>query len=252
MLSFRQNLRNKAGLVLLVVLCFSQSRAAIIISKYTGATFCTTYPSAYVTGSFSIGELKINGKQGFKKNQTSKIFTIGFSAANFSFNPGVGNVSVTGSEVVVNGYTITATQIIVNASALNNNEKNTFIFSGIQVRATAAGTAIICRTGGTQTFLMDNSTSLPSSATSLGDLNAGTPFSISGNSTAQTSTANVFPNSTNNSILHVQYTVAGNCGSGLTATSFSFMWTSRVWSALVSGATGPTRERSCCSSTGKR
>jgi hypothetical protein len=205
-------------------LSFCQLNATYSISQALAIDVCaTSFPSIYYTRSFSITEVKINGKQAFKKGQNNKILTIGFSNTNFNFNPGVGTISATGSEITINSYTISSTQIIINITSSNSqSEQNSILFSGIQIRATGPGVAILCRTGGTQTFLIENSTALPSNLISWGDFVAGSAYYQLSNATTQGLTSNVFPTSADNQIIMVQVDIAGTCGTLPAATSFSF------------------------------
>ena len=213
--------------------------AGFTFTKFPTTTFCTnTYPTAYITGSFSISESKIKGQQGFRKNQSNKTLIFSINSAAFAFLAGTGTVSATGTDITINSYVISASGITVNLSSGNpNSEFNSINFTGLQIRATGPGTTTISRTGGT--FLIDNSTANPSSGISLGDLSAGTPFAISANSTTQGPTTNLFPSTIDNQIIKVAVTVTGNCSSAQTATSFTFN-TSGSGAATQNAATNLT------------
>jgi len=205
--------------ILFVLTGISSVYANYTITKFPNPNFCTTYPSAYVNGSFSLNETSKNGVKGFTRGQTNATLVIGFSNASFQFNPGTGTVTVSGTEVTIVSYSITATSITVtiNTSA-TNTEFNTIIFNNVGVRAQVAATGFIKRTGGT--FKVDNKTTIPSSSLSWGDLTAGTPMAYSSGTATQAMTSSVFTGSTDNQIIGVQVVITGTCSS-LTATSFN-------------------------------
>jgi hypothetical protein len=147
--------------VLFILTGVSSVYANFTITKFSNPNFCSTYPSAYVSGSFALNETTQSGVQGFSKGQTNATLIIGFSNASFQFNPGTGTVTASGTEVTIVSYSITATSITVtiNTSA-TNVELNTISFNNIQVRTQTAATGFIKRTGGT--FKIDNKTTNPS------------------------------------------------------------------------------------------
>src|SRR5215218_7017598 len=186
---------------LLVVV--ATSGAGYNVTKFTDPNYCSTYPSSFTTGSFSIFETTAGKVKGFKSGQTSKTLIIGFSNASFQFNAGVGTVTATGTEVTIVSYSITSTSITVTLNTnANNSELNTINFNNVQVKATAAATGFIQRTGGT--FLIDNKSSTPYSNYSWGTLTAGTPKAYSSSSANQTVTTSIFSGSSDNQILGIQ------------------------------------------------
>ena len=194
------------------------------ITKFPSLSLCTTYPSAYTTGSFFLNETSISGTTGFTKNQTSRTLIIDFSNAAFQFKTIAGGASTTvtstGPNVTINSFTITATSITVSiTTAATNTGLDVIRFNNVEIRATAAGTGFIKRNGGT--FKVDNGTANPVTTISFGDLNAGTPAVYSTSSATQAITSLVFTNSSDNQIIGVQVVVTGNCNV-LTASSFSF------------------------------
>ncbi len=203
-----------------ILVVTTTASAAVTLTKFTGGSFCSTYPSSYVTGSFSITEASNSSSKGFTKGQTNATLILGFSSSSFQFNPGQGTVTATGTEVTILSYTITATTITVNiTTAATNTELNTINFNNVQVQATAAATGYIKRTGGT--FKIDNRTTRPSGTTSWGDLAASVPMAHSSNTATQAVTSTVFSGSTNNQVIGVTVTIAGTCSS-VTATAFNF------------------------------
>src|SRR6266536_2056160 len=213
-------MRNVYLFILSLLIGTSSVYATFTITKLTNPNFCTTYPSAFVTGSFSLNETSKSRVRGFTKGQTNTTLILGFSNASFQFNPGVGTVTATGTEVTIVSFSITATTITVTiTTSATNAELNTINFNNIQIKASAAATAFLKRTGGT--FKVDNKTTTPSSITSWGDLTAGTPLAYSSSTATQSVTSSVFTGATNNQIIGVQVVVTGTCSS-LTATAFNF------------------------------
>ncbi len=207
-------------LILLILIVPSSVYGSYTFTQFTDPNFCSTYPSSYVTGSFALNETSNNGVSGFTKGQTNTTLIMGFSNASFEFNPGFGTVTATGTEVTIASYSITATTITVTFSTSSSNAVlNTITFNNVQVRATAAGTGYIKRTGGT--FKIDNKTSYPASTTSWGNLTSGTPVAYSSSSATQAVTTSLFTGSTNNQIIGVQVVITGTCSS-LTSTAFNF------------------------------
>ncbi len=95
----------------------------------------------------------IGGGNGDFSNVT---LLFGFSSAGFEFEPGIGSVvaSPLPQDVTINSFTISASQISINFTALNagpGDVFNTITISGLNVRSTSAGSgsANIVRTGGT-------------------------------------------------------------------------------------------------------
>jgi hypothetical protein len=186
--------------------------AGYSITQFANAIWCqTSYPTAYVQGSFSIAETNIKNNNGFTKGQSNVTLILGLSGGSFAFNPGVGTVTVTGTEVTIHSYTITATNITVTLStSATNVEQNVLQFNGIEVRATAAGTGNIVRSGGT--MKIDNKTTKPPSTLSWGALAANTPIAYSSSTATQTAST-VFAGTDDNLIIGMQVVVTGNCSS---------------------------------------
>jgi len=123
---------------ILAVLTFLAAKAFSAdysISLFPTTTFCSAYPSSYVTGSFSLNELIFTGNRGFTKGQTSKTLILNFNNGNYQFNPGLGTVTVLGAGVTINSYVITATTITVTiTTAATNTNTNVINFNNIQKR----------------------------------------------------------------------------------------------------------------------
>jgi hypothetical protein len=209
------------------------ANAAYVISPFSNGTFCSsTYPTAYQSGSFSITETNKKATNGFTKGQTSVTLIIGFNGSGFQFNPGVGTVTVNGTEITIISTSITSTTITVTfTTASLNNEYNTITFSNVQIRATAAGSStFLARTGGT--CKIDNKTNKPSSTTSWGTLIANSPVAYSSSTSTQAVTSSLFTGTTDNEVIGVQVTVTGTCSS-IAITQFNFNTT---------GSTNPTAD----------
>jgi hypothetical protein len=217
-------------LFLLVLVSSSSVLATVRLTKGTNPNFCSTYPSLGVSvGDFSISEFRIKGKnKGFTAGQTNETLILGFggTVGAFEFIPGVGTVSVNGTEVTINSIVVTAASITINiTTAATNVEKNVLTFSGIQVRAVTAGIGFIRRNpsqgGAGGTFKIDNKVNKPNALVSLCDLTAGTPFAVASSTATQAVTSDVFSGTTDNQIIGVQVVIAGTC-SFATATEFNF------------------------------
>lgn len=206
--------------LLLCLMANKQANAEVSVSSFTNPNWCSTYPSAYTTvEDFSISEVTIANTEGFTRNQTNATLILGFSNANFQFNPGVGTITVNNTGVTINSYTITATNITLDITTTAfNTDFNTILFSGIEIRAMAAATSTLRRTGGT--FRIDNSTTQPATSISWGNLTSSVPFAFSTSTITQSSTANVAPNLTNQRIIRIAIAITGTC-SPVTATSFT-------------------------------
>lgn len=203
---------------LLVVI--SAEVKAIVVIPFTNGAICTsTFPSNYQTVSFSIREGAIKTTKGFTKGQSSKTLILGFNGSGFEFKAGAGTVTATGTEITIHSYTITTSTITVTIStSANNAEINTISFNNIEVRATAAGSATVVRSGGT--LLIENKTNRPGVNKHFGALSISTPMSYTSSTAVQTITSSVFAGSTNNQILGLQVVVSGTCGS-ISVTSFN-------------------------------
>lgn len=213
------------------VLVVNAANASYTLTKATDPNFCANFPTGYSTVSFAINETSMSSSSGFTRNQTNATLILGLSNASFQFNPGVGTVSVTGTGVTIVSYVITSTAITVTiTTASTNTALNTINFNNIQIRATAAATGYIRRSGGT--FRIDNKTTRPSTSTSWGTLTAKTPLAYSSSTATQSSTATVFAGTSDNQVIGIQVVVAGTCSS-VTATSFNFNTT---------GSTNPTTD----------
>jgi hypothetical protein len=224
----KMSFNKKVGLVSIAMLLFcsvfvsNEAQAAYTISQGVNPNWCTSsYPTAYSSISFSISESgTVSTRRGFNPNQTNRTLIFGFSNANYQFNPGIGTVTVSGAGVTINSYSITSTTVTVNITTSGSNTVlNTISFNNLQVRATAAGTGYVRRTGGT--FTIDRSTNRPPTTRSLCNLTSTVPLAYSTATTVQSSIANVAPSATNQQIIRVGVTLTGTC-STINASSFTF------------------------------
>ncbi|MCB0497323.1 MAG: hypothetical protein KDC79_14375, partial [Cyclobacteriaceae bacterium] len=88
----------------------------------------------------------------FDSPNANRTFTLGFSSGSFEFEAGIGNLTVSGAGIGTNSISVTSSSITVTLAIFGPSDAsiNSFTISGINVRATAAGTAEIRRTGGSQ------------------------------------------------------------------------------------------------------
>src|ERR1051326_8365107 len=192
------------------------------ITKFPAQTLCaSTFPTAYVSGSFSIAETSVGE---FTKNQTNK--TIFFDLpAGWAYNTTAGTYSVTG--VSANDITaitisaITTSRITVKLSVSNSTQidMNTITVT-CQIRASAAGvSSYIKRNGGT--FRISKSSKKPTAAESLGNLSAQLQMAYVSSTVAQPNTSLVPQGTIDNDIIQVQLVITGTC-SVFNATQFDF------------------------------
>ncbi|MDB5280202.1 MAG: hypothetical protein JWR61_5157 [Ferruginibacter sp.] len=211
-------MRTATLLLLFLLIGASPLQAKYRITKAANPNFCTTYPSGYSSISFALSETSLSGTQGFKAGQTNATFILGFSNAAFQFNPGIGTVTATGTDVTIVSYSITSTSITVTINTGSfNTELNTINFNNIEVKATSAATGYIKRTGGT--FRIDNKATNPYNS-SFADLTAGTPMAYSSASATQGVTSSVFSGTADNQVIGIQVVITGTCAN-LTATAFN-------------------------------
>lgn len=202
-----------------------------VFATYTISTFdynwCSaTYPTAFVTGSFSITETSYsanNGNDGLTKNQTNKTLQISLPSG-FEFNTSGSAASVTasGTEITINSFSFTSsTTFVVNLSTASTNvEYNTIFFKNFQVRATASGASgNMTRTGGN--FKIDNSSANPTSLQPFGVFSSQTPFTYVKSAVAQPDLSNIKQYSIDNDILQIEVIGTGSCGVPLTQFTFS-------------------------------
>ena len=78
---------------------------------------------------------------------TNRTFVLRFSGGSFEFLAGTGSATVTGSNIGFNSISVTTSTVTVNLSLFGGSSSsiNSFTISGLQVRATAAGSANIVR-----------------------------------------------------------------------------------------------------------
>jgi hypothetical protein len=207
----KSGLNKTLFLSIFFIFSFFSAYSRYTITKAEPINFCSAYPSAFLTRSFSLNESSGNPAQGFSTGQNNVTIIIGFSNSNFEFRPGFGSVTVTGTEVIINSFSVSTSSITVNLSTGGGNvELNSLKFNDMQIRALGTGTAIIRRTGGT--MKVDNKTSNPSASESFGDISAGTPYFLNSASITQTITNLVYSGTTENEIIGIRLNISGNCG----------------------------------------
>lgn len=202
-------------------------KADYSISRFTNTWCGTSYPTDYVTGSWSITETEINGNNGMNglsKNQTNNTLIIDLPAGfEFKTTGYIATITATGVEITNISFVFnSATQIIVTLTTSSvNAEFNTLNFNNFEIRATAETSGNILRNGGT--FKIDNDAALPSSSESFGQLSSSSPFSYTGSTVIHpvASTDSITQYSINNQILRIQITGTGNCSGDVTAFYFN-------------------------------
>ena len=185
-------------------------------------TWCSTsFPTAYVAGSFSIIETSATE---FTKNQNNR--TIFFDLpAGFEYNTTAGTYSITGLSTnditAISISAITTSRITVTLSTRSGTQidLNTITVS-CQIRASAtASSGNIIRNRGS--FKINRSTLYPTSAQSLGILSAQTAMIFSSCTVAQPNTANAPQGTSDNDIIQMQVVMSGVCNS-VNITQFNF------------------------------
>ncbi|MBI3511610.1 MAG: PKD domain-containing protein [Bacteroidetes bacterium] len=198
------------------------ANAAHTITAFPTLNFCTTtYPTTYQnTVLFTLDE---GVATDFNPSQASKTLIVTLPAG-FEFNTVAGpTVTRTGNQLTINSFTWTTTAITVTLSTTSNTAQlNAIQFNNFQVRAIAAGSGDLVRTGGT--FTVEGSVNLPGPAESFGHLFAGPPTTYVSSSVVQYTTANITKNctSTSNPILEIRIDVIGNSDCPATITQFNF------------------------------
>lgn len=193
------------------------------IARFDNAWCGTTYPTNYVTGSFSISETGISGQGGFSKSQINKTMQIDLPAG-FEFKTigSIASVTSTGTEVTIVSFSFSnVTQLIVTISTSStNSEYNTISFNNFEIRGmNGNANGNILRSGGT--LQIDNSTSNPTITQSFGILSSLTPFVYTSSAVTQTNLADIKQYSINNNILRIKISGSGNCGVKMTQFTFS-------------------------------
>ncbi len=145
-----------AGLCL--VLCSSKLYGQATVTPATGGEICLNAgPST--SDYYTLSDIVITETNPTDFTSTSpapfwETFVLTISGGSFEFKPGVGTVTVTGSGFDINPTSpnVTSTSITIELGLYNASDAaiNSLIISGIQVRATAAGSGQIIRSGGSQ------------------------------------------------------------------------------------------------------
>ncbi len=206
---------------------------AYTITKFTAQSLCLAFPTAYVSGSFSIAEAT---KNEFGKNQTNN--TIFFDLpTGWEYN--TSGLSVTGTSsndiTAISIARTTATRLTVTLTTAggNNVDLNTITVS-CQIRATSATAALfIKRDGGT--FKIAKSTSKPTTTESLGDLSAKTGMGYTSSTVTQPNTTSVYQGTIDNNILRVEVVVTGTCNA-INLTQLNFNTTGSTSAADITTA----------------
>lgn len=189
-------------------------------------TWCTnSYPTSYVTGSWSITELAtaVGGHNGFSKNQSGVTLIIDLPAG-FEFNTTTASATITEGgtpePMTISWVYTSVTRLTLTIDVPNhNNNINSLDFNNFQIRCTASGSSgNMVRNGGTMDI--DQATTNPTSSEPLGIFSSATPFSYTGSSVTQSSTSNVTQYSINQDILRIKISGTGTCGA--TVTQFVF------------------------------
>ncbi len=203
-------------------------RADYSISRFDNSWCTSSYPTDYVTGSFSITEIEIHGnegKNGLTKNQTDQTIIIDLpSGFEFKTSDYIATITATGTEISNISFvfnSVTRLTVTLTSSSVND-EYNTLNFNDFEIRAVTSGASgDILRNGGT--FKIDNDAALPSASQSLGQLTGGTPYSYTSSTVTHTvpSTDSITQYSINNQIIRIQVTGTGNCSGEVTSFTFN-------------------------------
>ena len=198
------------------------SHATHTITPFTTLNFCTAaYPTAYQnTVLFTLNEVAFID---FNPSQANKTIVVTLPAG-FEFNPAAGPTVTRGGSntLTINSFTWTTTAITVTMSTTNNITAISNVnFNNFQIRAIAAGSGDLARSGGT--FTVDGSVNIPAPAESFGHLNAGPATTYASSSVIQYTTSNIVRNcsATKNPILEIRVDVVGSVGCPATITQFN-------------------------------
>jgi hypothetical protein len=218
------------SLLLIACLWFFNQTQVLAQGNYKLSTFdykfcISSYPAAYVKGSFSITETSQEQTKGFVGNQKGKTFVLKPSAG-FEFKPGAGTVTCTGNNgIIIDSSSITKDSIIatITTTQPSSTELNSIYFTDIEVRPTSssATSGTIFRDGGD--FRIDQSTTKPSKTEPFSTMSSATPFTYSSSSVTQASTAGTSQYSINNEILSVKISGSGSCGTSVTNFKFNII-----------------------------
>lgn len=209
----------------------SVCKAAVTVTPASGGSCLNVAPGAYTTiGTIQISE---NIKSDFATPQagTTLILT---APTGFQFNPGIGNVSYTGSaNITAAAIAVTAATITVTLSVSNNNRFDDLFITNIQVRATlplASGQILRTAVGGTATINGDAAAGGVNHGTLAASATGVTYTSIAAGNWSNTATwlGGVVPGCNSNVIINTAVTgnvtasianLTINTGGNLTASS---------------------------------
>ena len=206
-----------------LILLSAEVMGSYSIARFDNEWCNASYPSNYVTGSFSISETDINGANGFTKNQDNKTLWIDLPAGfEFKTSGTTASISASGTEINIMSFSFSSvTRLIVTIPTSSTNvEFNTIYFNNFEIRAmNGSASGNIHRFDGT--FKIDNTTGLPTSSESFGFLSSKNPFVYTSSSVDQPNLANIKQYSVNNDIIRIKITGSGNCGGAVTQFTFS-------------------------------
>ncbi|MBN4062209.1 hypothetical protein JYU20_03320, partial [Bacteroidales bacterium AH-315-I05] len=191
------------------------------VSPFPDYSLCTTiYPTAYApVGVFSIFETDDGG---FKKDQTKTIVLT--LPAGFEFNTAAPH-SVTFipakdiTSITLDAVTATTITITVTTDG-SEGEIDAILFNNFEVRATAAGSGNLVRTGGD--FKIDNKTTNPTTSESLGYLYSDIPMVYDSSRVNQATTVDIVKAcATDHIILEIKISATNTCAATITQFNFS-------------------------------
>ncbi|MBS1634476.1 MAG: PKD domain-containing protein [Bacteroidetes bacterium] len=182
------------------------------IENFLNQTFCTTtYPSGYNTVTFSLIETTATN---FDANQTNQTLVLTLPAG-FAFNTAAGstvtrNTAAAAQDITIVGFSMTTSAITVTlTTAATQANVDAINFNNFQIRATAAGSGDLVRTGGT--FSINTSSAVPTSTQSFGHLATSSPSTYSSSAVSQYTTSSIIKGctSTSNPILEIKVNING-------------------------------------------
>ncbi len=144
---------------LCLVLCSSYGFGQVVVTPATGGEAICLNAGPSTSDYYNLSDIVITETSPTDMTSTSPFptledFVLTISGGSFEFEPGVGTVTVTGSgfDVDPGSPVVTSTSITIDLGLYSASDAaiNSLIISGIRVRATAAGSGQIIRSGGSQ------------------------------------------------------------------------------------------------------
>ncbi len=212
--------------------CVSNNVFAYTITKFAAQSLCaSSFPTAWVSGSFSIAE---STKREFTKNKSNNTIVFVLPAGwEYSTTVSVTGLS-TNDITAISIARTSATQLTVTLTTANTALDLNTITVSCQIRATSATAALfIKRDGGT--FDIAKSDAKPTTVESLGDLSAEATMAYTSSNVTQASTANVSQGTLDNHILRVEVLITGPC-SAFNLTELNFNTTGSTSAADITTA----------------